>query len=110
MYTKNELLPDVTVVDLSSQTHRLWDYRQKTHLLILCGEGAARADAELSAKRRLMDWLGVKVISCGNSAAGLPTGAHAIDRYGRFLGSFEFSPELADQVEKEFLYYEARHC
>ena len=110
MYLKNELLPDIEITDLSGQKHRLWDYRQKTHLVLLVGDGASRAEAAFTARKKVMDWLGVRVIACGAPPAGLENGATAIDRYGRYLDSFPLDEELPDRVEKEFLYHEARHC
>jgi hypothetical protein len=110
MFLKNELLPDIEIVDLTGKGQRLWDFRQKTHLLLIFGEGAARVDAALAAKRKLWDWLGVRIIACAQPAPGFENGAYAVDRYGRFIEWFALDDELADRAEKEFLYYDARHC
>lgn len=110
MLKKNDLLPDIEIDDLSGRKHRLWDYRQKTHLLLLFGEGASRVEAALAEKKKLMEWLGVRVIAFGAAPDGFEAGAFAVDRYGRFIDRFPFGDDLADRVEKEFLYYEARHC
>lgn len=107
---KNELVPDIEITDLAGKKYRLWDLRQKSHLLLLFGDGAAAADAALAAKKKLIDWLGVRVIACGAPPAGFEAGASAVDRYGRFITLFPFDGELVDRVEKEFVYYEARHC
>lgn len=110
MLQKNELVPDIEISDLSGQKFRLWDFRQKTHLLLLFGEGAAAAEAALAQKKKLMDWLGLRVIASGPPPDGFPSGATAVDRYGRLIASYPFDEALADRVEKELVYYEARHC
>ena len=110
MFLKNELVPDVELTDLAGQRHRLWDYRQKTHLLLVLGDNAARADAALGARRKTMEWLGVRVLAAATPPPGFESGAFAIDRYGRFIEAFALDDDLAERVEKEFLYYDARHC
>jgi hypothetical protein len=110
MHLKNELLPDIEITDVDGQKHRLWDYRQKTHLVLLFGDGAAASAAGLTAKRKVLDWLGIRVIACGPPPAGFEVGATGVDRYGRFLDHWPFGDDLIDRIEKEFLYYEARHC
>ena len=110
MYRKNELLPDIELTDLTGQKHRLWDLRQKTHLVLLFGESASRGQTLLAGRKKLMDWLGVRVIACGAPSAGLTEGAVAVDRYGRYLETFAIDDQLPERLEKEFVYHEARHC
>ena len=110
MLLKNALIPDIEIVDLAGQSVRLWEFRQKTHVLLLAGDGAAAAADALAKKKKLMDWLGLRVIACAVAPAGFETGAHAIDRYGRYISFFPMNENLSDQVEKELVYYEARHC
>lgn len=110
MIQKNQLVPDIAITDLAGQIHRLWEFRQKTHLLILFGEGADRAGDALAEKKKIMDWLGLRVIACGAPPDGFSAGAVAIDRFGRLMETYPLTDDLADRVEKDLIYYEARHC
>jgi hypothetical protein len=110
MLQKNELVPDIEIEDLTGKKYRLWDFRQKTHVLVLFGDGAAAAEIAFAEKKKTMEWLGLRVIACGAPPAGFEPGATAIDRYGRVIGAWPFDVTLADRVEKELVYYEARHC
>jgi len=110
MIQNNKLVPDVEITDLSGQKLRLWDFRQKTHLLVLFGAGAAEAKTKLDDKKKIMDWLGLRVIASGAPPEGFPTGALAIDKFGQVINTYPFTDDLADVVEKELIYYEAKHC
>ena len=110
MFLKNELLPNIEMVDRAGAVHRLWDYRQKTHLLLLFGNRASAGEAAMEAKKKTLDWLGVRVIACPLPPADLEPLAYAVDRYGRFIDAYPIDQDLAERVEKDFLYYEARHC
>ena len=110
MTDKNALVPDIEVRALDGQRVRLWDFRQKTHLLLLVGANAATAMAALDARKKIMDWLNLRAIACAEFPDGFTEGAHLIDRYGRYVTVFPLDETLSDRVEKELVYYEARHC
>ncbi len=110
MIEKNKLVPDIEITDLSGEKFRLWDFRQKTHLLVLFGAGAAEAKAKLDEKKKIMDWLGLRIIAGGAPPAEFPAGAAAIDKFGRLIATYPLTDDLGDIVEKDLIYYEAKHC
>jgi hypothetical protein len=115
MLQKGQLLPDITLSDDTGQSHRLWDYRQKTHLALLLVPDASadelRAHKEaIASRRKTWDWLHLKILVVTQPVDGFFAGIQAIDRYGKFIASFPASVEAWADVEKEFIYYEARHC
>lgn len=110
MPEKNALIPDIHVTALSGERFHLWDFRQKVHLLLLVGDAAGGAAATLAEKQKIIDWLNLKVIACAPPPPDFGPGAHLIDRYGRYITLFPIDATLGDRVEKELVYYEARHC
>jgi hypothetical protein len=110
MPEKNALVPDVSIVTLNGETLRLWDLRQKSHLLLLAGDEASDMAIVLAGKKKLVDWLNLRVIACPAPPPGFEAGAHLIDRFGRYISYFSIDASLPGRVEKELIYYEARHC
>lgn len=115
MLESGKLVPDEHVTDLDGQTHRLWDYRQKGHLLLVYEPGADLDRlrgwaAEAEKYRKTWDWLGVRSLVLKAAPADWTAGAYAIDRFGRFLVRLPLDAALWQKAETEFLYYEARHC
>ncbi|MBV9080632.1 MAG: hypothetical protein JO102_05895 [Elusimicrobia bacterium] len=106
---KGKLFPDIEVEAQDGQRHRLWDFRQKTHLLLVCGS-AGEALASLERNKKALDWLSVRVIATPTVPPGLAARAYGIDRYGELLESYELDGSLAERVEKDFTYYESCHC
>ena len=108
-------IPDWEVKDSEGTMHRLWDYRQKSHLLLINEPDSdpqtrQRWLSAIEADRKQWDWLNVRVLVVAGPPQGLPPGAHAIDRYGLFINTFPSAHWQFDDLEREFLYYEARHC
>jgi hypothetical protein len=106
-----KLVPNIPLTLPDGSRRSLWDFRQKSHVLVLVGAAAAVRDAaqRLAERKKTLVWLNLEVVPTAQ-ADGLPAGAHAVDRYGDLVGSYVLDDTLADRVEKDFIYYEACHC
>jgi len=112
---RGKLIPNWTLKDIEGETHTLWDYRQKSHVVLLYDPASSRDTvtrwkAALDADRKQWDWLNVKPIIVSSGPKDLQPGIYAIDRYGLFINSFSPARWSFDDLEREFIYYEARHC
>ncbi len=108
-------IPNWIVKDSAGEKHVLWDYRQKTHVALVYDPDSTadirkRWIAAVDADRKQWDWLNVKVIVVASAPEEMTPGVYAIDRYGIFLSQFPASRWSFDDLEREFLYYEAKHC
>lgn len=112
---RGKRIPNWTVKDSEGEKHVLWDYRQKTHLVLLY-DPEASADVRkrwlsaVEADKKQWDWLNVKTLVVTSAPKDMTPGIYAIDRYGMFLSQFPTSRWSFDDLEREFLYYEAYHC
>ncbi len=110
-----KLIPNWVVKDHAGGQHTLWDYRQKSHVVLLYDPQSNvltrdRWLTAIEADKKQWDWLNVKILVITDGPKELAPGAYAIDRYGLFLNGYPISSWSFDDLEKEFLYYEARHC
>jgi hypothetical protein len=108
-------IPNWVIKDHAGQKHTLWDYRQKSHVVLLYSpesrpETVERWLSAIQADRKQWEWLNVKFLVVSEGPKGLVPGAYAIDRYGIFINRYAAANWGFDDLEKEFLYYEARHC
>lgn len=112
MIEKGKLIPDAAITTLDGKTGRLWDFRQKCHLLLLVGdrETVSRLDARLAERQKTLVWLGVQVVAPAHPLPDYPAGAYAIDRFGELLEIYPLTDSLPDDIERDFLNYEACHC
>ena len=115
MIEKGKRIPNWTVKDLEGKSHKLWDYRQKSHLVLLYDpdastETAKRWGAAIQADQKQWDWLNAKVMILKTTPAELVPGAYVVDRYGIFWNYFSPGHWTFDDLEKDLVYYEARHC
>lgn len=113
MLNKGKLIPDIQVTGTDGQSIRLWDYRQKGHLLLVLVRDAARREkwaADVKAHQKLWDWLSIRPMMIQAAPEGWTEAAYGIDRFGHFLEKFSLDDSLWECVEREFLYHEARHC
>jgi len=115
MLEKDKPLPNWKFEDHLGQAHQLWDFRRKSHLILLHEPKVTKKvrDRWLTAielDRKQWAWLNATVLVLAEAPKDLVPGAYLIDRYGRFLNYFAPDHWSFDDLEREFLYYEARHC
>jgi hypothetical protein len=112
---RGKLVPNWVIKDHEGQKHTIWDYRQKSHVALIHDPGADKKTIQkwvtaIAADSKQWDWLNVKVLVVASAPKELQPGAYAIDRYGIFLNNFPATRWGFDDLEREFLYYEAHHC
>lgn len=114
MLETGKLVPNANLTLIDGSTRALWDFRQKSHILVLVGDeaGVRGMAARLAdpARRKALVWLNVEVVATARAPEPFSAGAYAIDRFGELLGTYPLDDSLPDRIEKDFLYYEACHC
>jgi len=115
MLEKGKRIPNWQVKDLEGVAHDLWSYRQKSHLLLLFDPNASKETVKrwksaIQADQRQWDWLQAKIILIDKAPKELAPGAYVVDRYGMFWNYFSPGHWTFDDLEKDLVYYEARHC
>ncbi len=115
MLEKGKRIPNWQVKDLGGNSHDLWDYRQKSHLLLLydphaSSETLQRWEKAVQADQKQWDWLNTKVLIIQKAPKDVVPGAYVVDRYGMFWNYFSPGHWTFDDLEKDLVYYEARHC
>lgn len=108
-------IPDWKVQDSTGRSHKLWDYRQKSHLVLLYDPEAKadtwkRWESAIHTDRKQWDWLNAKVLILKKGPKDMVPGIYLVDRYGMFMSHFPLDRWNFDDLEREFIYYEARHC
>jgi len=115
MLEKGKRIPAWTVTDWHGEVYDLSAFRQKSHVVLLF-EPAATNDTRktwetaVRANQKQWDWLNAKVLILTEAPADLTPGAYVIDRYGMFWNQFSSGQWSFDDLEKDLVYYEARHC
>jgi hypothetical protein len=115
MLEKAKLVPNWKVEDHRGETHKIWDFRQKSHLILIY-EPQTKKDVRehwlkaIQLDRKQWDWLNATLLILADAPKEMVPGAYLIDRYGQFVNYFAPHHWTFDDLEKEFLYYEARHC
>jgi hypothetical protein len=112
---KGQRAPNWSLEDIGGQSHDLWDYRQKSHLLLLYEPEAppakvGRWQAAILADQKQWDWLEARVIIVKKAPKDVVPGVYVIDRYGMFWNYFSPGHWTFDDLERDLIYYEARHC
>jgi hypothetical protein len=112
---RGKRIPNWTVKDHAGQKHDLWDYRQKSHLVLLHDPEASKETIQrwlsaIEADKKQWAWLNVQVLILKSAPKELPSGVHVVDRYGIYFNTFPTNRWNFDDLEREFMYYEARHC
>ncbi len=112
---KGKRIPNWSITDQEGEKHTLWDYRQKTHLVLIYDpEAKAKVVkqwlAAVEADQKQWSWLNVKFLVVKKPPKGMTPGIYAINRYGIYLTTFPTERWSFDDLEKEFLYHEAYHC
>jgi hypothetical protein len=115
MLEKGKRIPNWEIEDVAGKSLDLWSYRQKSHLLLLYEPEASREtvhhwEKAIQADQHQWNWLDAKVIIVKKAPKEMVAGAYVIDRYGMFWNYFSPGHWTFDDLEKDLVYYEARHC
>lgn len=119
MAQPGKLVPDCDIETLSGERGRLWDYRQKSHVIVLRGAGNQPAflkkwKEEVQRRHPRLDWLRAIPLFAEETLHPSALTVDLIDRYGRLHKTLPVDPDsiaaVFDQIEEEYVYYESRHC
>ena len=91
MLEKGKRIPNWQVKDLEGNAHQLWDYRQKSHLLLLFDPKASTTTLQhwqkaVQIDQKQWDWLNAKIIIIKNSLVG-PRGLGALRPFALLVTS-----------------------
>ncbi len=108
-------VPNLTVTPYQGPPQALWDFRQKSHVVLIYDPQAkadtvSRWQAAIAADQPQWSWLNVTVLVVKAVSEPLAPGVYAIDRYGEFMTQLPLAHWSFDTLEREFIYYEACHC
>lgn len=115
MIEYGHLFPDQSVQGSDGLAHPLWDWRQKSHVVLTVdpqsdAKGREALIKEVKATAKTWDWLRVVFLWQTVSSEHTPPGVYLIDRYGRFRKMFPLKGWTLDDIEKEWIYHEAKFC
>src|SRR5688572_14975215 len=115
MLEKGKRIPNWHVKDMEGNDHDLWDYRQKSHVVVLYDPKAPKEtighwQKAIVADRQQWDWLNAKVLIVKEVPTDVAPGVYVVDRYGMFWNYFSPDAWSFDDLERDLMYYEARHC
>lgn len=115
MLEKGKRIPNWKVKDADGRSHDLWDYRQKAHVVLLHLPKATKEMTDhwkkaIQADQKQWDWLNAKVLIARHAPPEVAPGAYVIDRYGLFWNYFSPDQWSFEDIERDLVYYEARHC
>jgi hypothetical protein len=112
---KGKRIPNWTFTLTGGERKQAWDWRQKSHLvLIVAPESTPDEQTEwqkgIESERKQWLWLNAEVFVVVQAPADLPPGVHAIDRYGLWIRAWPLGQWTFEDIQREYMYYEARHC
>ncbi len=115
MLEKGKRIPNWPLIDIEGTSFELWNFRQKNHVILLydpktAPETIAQWKQAILADQKQWDWLNAKVLVVKKAPQEMAPGAYVIDRYGMFWNYFSPGHWTFDDLEKDLMYYEARHC
>ena len=64
----------------------------------------------IRADQKQWEWLNTRVIIVKQAPKEVVPGAYVVDRYSMFWNYFSPGHWTFDDLEKDLVYYEARHC
>jgi hypothetical protein len=115
MLVKGKLVPNWATADLNGVPHSLWDFRQKSHVILFFLPSSTvperegwRASIEKNKKR--WEWLNATFLILREPRPDFPAGVYVIDRYGRLWNFYSSEAWDLAVLENDLVYYEARHC
>ena len=108
-------MPNWALKDAGGDNLNLWDFRQKSHVVLIYDPDAAadtfqKWSSAIEADRKQWDWLNVKFVLVKKAPKEMAPGVYAIDRYGTYISTFPVGRWNFNDLEREFIYYEAKHC
>ncbi len=115
MLEKGKRIPNWQVKDMEGRQHDLWEYRQKSHVVVLYDPKATREtighwQKAIHADRKQWEWLNTVILIAQDVPPEVVPGAYVVDRYGMFWNYFSPDQWSFDGLERDLVYYEARHC
>jgi hypothetical protein len=108
MIEKGKRAPNIRLDCTDGAVHQLDEFNQKTHVALVVSK--QNLDAEVKSRAKTWDWLKLKMLVVVDSSEPLPEGVTLIDRFGYLISVLPITPDVWEKVEKELIYYEARHC
>jgi len=115
MIEKGERAPNWLLKDSEGQTHVLSEFRQKSHVLIVYDPEVPAAtirhwQAAIQADQKQWEWLNTRVLIVRQAPKEVVPGVYIVDRFGLFWNYFSPGHWTFDDLERDLIYYEARHC
>ena len=112
---KGQRVPNWDLTLAGGDTKQAWDWRQKSHLVLIVAprsspEERGQWQAGIDAERKQWLWLNAEVFLVIAAPADVPEGVHAIDRYGLWIRAWPLDQWSFEDIQREYVYYEARHC
>jgi len=112
---RGALFPDGALTDHAGLAFKTQDYRQKSNLILIVADAATREQVpqwqkDVQAEHKQWIWLQADVKIVPNPPADFAAGVYAIDRYARFLRYWEHGQWTYEELQREYVYHEARHC
>ena len=112
---KGKRIPNWELKTLDGQTRHAWDWRQKAHLILIVAPESSATEqhqwqAGIDAEKKQWMWLHAEVLIIVEPPYNLPPGVHAIDRYGLMIRTWPLNAWTFEDLQREYVYYEARHC
>ncbi len=102
-------MPNLETLDLEGKRQDLWEYRQKSQVVLILDPGftpeAAEAlRSEIEGRKKLWTWLNVKFVRSAGKDEALEPGAYLIDLYGRLIRFYPGRAWKLDEIEQDTLY------
>ncbi len=115
MLEKGKRIPNWHITDVDGNAHDVWDFRQKSHVILLYDPQADAVTVghwqkAIKADRKQWDWLNAKILIVTDAPKEMASGAYVIDRYGMLWNYFAPDAWTFEDLDRDLMYYEARHC
>jgi hypothetical protein len=112
---KGKVVPNWTWTSKEGQVRNIWDWRQKSNVILIVAPKATEEQARLwqtgiEAERKQWLWLNAEIFIITEPPADLPAGVYAMDRYGCWIRTWPLEAWTFEELQREYVYYEARHC
>ena len=112
---KGKRAPNWALTQKEGQVRHLWDWRQRSNVILIVAPQASAAEervwqAGIEAERKQWLWLNAEVLVITAPPPDLDAGVYAIDRYGCWIRTWPLDAWTFEDLQREYVYYEARHC